>query len=131
MSEHFVYIIGHMDRSGVVEGPVKVGITKSLGSRLASIQTGNWRRIQFCHVFNLEERHIAVEVERMFHDVNSDSRLSGEWFAMEPFTALKSLCGIVYTTIEHMYPEDECQEHWVESGTIDALKMIYDGTEAP
>lgn len=131
MSEHFVYIIGHLEKTGVVKGPVKVGITKSLGSRLASIQTGNWSRIQFCHVFNMEARHLAVEVERMFHDVNSDCRLSGEWFAMEPFAALKSLSGIVYAIIENMYPEDECQQHWVESGAIDALKIIYDGVEAP
>lgn len=131
MSEHYVYIIGHLDRNGVMEGPVKVGITKSLDSRLATIQTGNWRRVAFAQTFCMETRDLAREVEWMFHDVNSDCRLAGEWFDMAPFAALKSLCGIVYAIIETMYPEDACQQHWVESGAIDALKIIYDGTEAP
>lgn len=63
----FVYVISYCgsDRDDM---PVKVGITKTLGSRLASIQTGSFRKLQVAHHFWLPTRDLAVKAERQFHE---------------------------------------------------------------
>jgi hypothetical protein len=125
MSAHYVYIIAHSDDSGPV-GPVKVGITKSPGARLASIQTGNWRRVEIVRSFKLSNRAIAHLIESTFHDYLAEHRLAGEWFGIEPFDAMEALCNVVFEIIESTYGDDDRTGELVDSGAVDALKEVTD-----
>jgi hypothetical protein len=98
----FVYIISHASLGGLA-APVKVGITKSLGSRLASLQTGNSRQIEVAFHFVLASRQDAVFAEAEFHREMAQFRLRGEWFDMEPLYALEVLTGIVFDILERQY----------------------------
>jgi predicted GIY-YIG superfamily endonuclease len=70
----FVYAIGSE------EGPVKVGITTNLGSRLRSLQNGSATRLDLIWVYTFWDREAAISHERSFHDVCAEHRLEGEWF---------------------------------------------------
>lgn len=103
---HYVYIIGHCSKGGL-ESPVKVGITKSLGSRLATLQTGNSQKIEIAFHFAMATREQALFVEAEFHREMTDFRLQGEWFSIDPLYALETLTGIVYDLIERQYNGDD------------------------
>ncbi len=121
---HYVYVIAHNDGSQL-RGPVKVGITSSLGSRLAGIQTGNPQPLAIAHVFAFADRDQAAKVERQFHEDHFESRLSGEWFSMTPFDALEGLCGAVVECVRE-FPISEAERaavlQW--SGYRDSIKTV-------
>lgn len=83
MSECFVYIIATI-RDGEPAAPVKVGISKSVGSRLATISTSSPVPVGLYLTFPLPQRDMAEAVERAFHTVMRKKRLNGEWFDLEP-----------------------------------------------
>lgn len=56
-------------------GPIKIGWSKNVRSRLASLQTANPQRLRLLLVLKGEERD-----ERRLHDWFSLERLGGEWF---------------------------------------------------
>jgi hypothetical protein len=126
MSEYYVYIIAHSDPKGP-EGPVKVGITKSLAARLASIQTGNWRRVEIVHAFRLQNRDVAVRAERGFHEGFAENRMAGEWFGIEPFDALEGLCNVLFGVLDECYPDEGTQaRERAESGLDAKFKTVTD-----
>jgi predicted GIY-YIG superfamily endonuclease len=85
MKRHFIYVIGRE------EGPVKVGITSSLGSRLSAIQTGCHFKIEILHYRECVDRSQALEHESIFHDVYACHRLAGEWFDLEADFAIEGV----------------------------------------
>jgi predicted GIY-YIG superfamily endonuclease len=85
MKRHFIYVIGRE------EGPVKVGITSSLGSRLSAIQTGCHFKIEILHYRECADRSQALEHEGIFHDVYASHRLAGEWFDLEAVFAIEGV----------------------------------------
>lgn len=66
----FIYFI--QGKSG---GPIKIGITKDISSRLKSLQTGHPDELVL-----LAELPGSAEVEIAVHQMFSDCRLRGEWF---------------------------------------------------
>jgi hypothetical protein len=76
---------------GREEGPVKVGITSSPASRLATIQTGCHFKIDILYLKQCRDRGHALWHEENFHAVHAEKRLSGEWFDMEADFALESV----------------------------------------
>jgi hypothetical protein len=86
MSECFVYIIATI-RDGLAVAPVKVGISKSVASRLATISTSSPTPVGLYLTFPLPRRDMAEAVERAFHSVMRKKRLNGEWFDMAPAQA--------------------------------------------
>ena len=127
---YFVYIIAHSYPGGP-QGPVKVGITKSLGSRLTTLQTGNWSRIEYAHFYQLSNKGLAFEIEQLFHEAFSESRMCGEWFGIEPSEALEILCDIVFNVINQHFPEHEKQRALVDSGAVASLKIISNNWGLP
>lgn len=124
MSErHFVYIIA-LRKAGVLTGPVKVGVTKALGSRLSSLQTGCWERLEVAYRFSIKSRDLAYEIESIIHSDLSDFRIQGEWFSLDPLCALEALCGVVFNIIETRTAGDRRQVELVESCAIDNLKIV-------
>jgi len=106
----FVYAIGSED------GPVKVGITQNLGSRLRSLQTGSPQKLELIWVYTTWDRAVAQRMERQFHDVHADVRLTGEWFQLSADLASESLETQVQfmfdTSVEcHITGEAICARH--------------------
>lgn len=124
MSErHFVYIIAPRG-SGGLTSPVKVGVTKSLGARLATLQTGCWLRLEVAYQFSLSSRELAYRAESLLHLEFADFRMQGEWFSVEPLFALEALCSVVFDLIEKVSATDDRQAELVESNTIDNLFIV-------
>jgi hypothetical protein len=99
MSAHYVYVVAHSRADGL-HGPVKIGITSSLGSRLTGLQTGNPNQIAVAHVFAFPTRDQALKIEKTFHEDYAEHRLSGEWFNVTPFDALEGLCNVVRSCVD-------------------------------
>lgn len=83
----FVYAIGTED------GPVKVGITQSLHSRLRALQNGSPQKLELIWVYTTQDREAALRMERDFHEVYAEHRLEGEWFQIT--------AEIAFDTLEH------------------------------
>lgn len=92
MSESVLYVIG-VKRGGCIVGPVKVGITNSIGARLASLQTGNPAPLAVYIAAPLGSREMVACLEEVFHHVMAHKRLVGEWFDMAPAEAMQAFFG--------------------------------------
>lgn len=88
--DHYVYLIARRDGERLV-APVKVGLTKDLGSRLASIQTACPFPVALVHSLRVPTRWMAREIENCFHSTQKHNRSHGEWFSMSPLDALSIL----------------------------------------
>jgi hypothetical protein len=84
----FVYVIGESE-----SGPVKIGRTKSLEQRLASLQVGNHRRLQVLASSNCPR---PASVEASLHDRFRSKRLTGEWFSVDAATAANALAELTH-----------------------------------
>jgi predicted GIY-YIG superfamily endonuclease len=73
----YIYVIGRRD------GPVKIGVTISLESRLATLQTGCPFQIEILHYRLICSRGLALKHEQVIHRVYLEKRLRGEWFDMD------------------------------------------------
>lgn len=87
----YVYVIGTVIVEEIV-GPVKVGVAKSPAARVRELQTGNPHRLILCSQFSVPSRKIAEAVERAFHETQNRHRLNGEWFDMDPISAVQLMC---------------------------------------
>jgi len=72
-----LYVIGRED------GPVKIGISSDVGSRLTTIQTSCPFKVSLFHEETVASRQDALRHEREIHEVYAERRLHGEWFDMD------------------------------------------------
>lgn len=79
----FLYLIA-TNHAGVFTGPVKIGVTRSLVSRLRSIQTCSPYRLSLYEWWDVGDADVAVLLERDAHAIMAPERLHGEWFNAEP-----------------------------------------------
>jgi hypothetical protein len=79
-----VYVIGILPS----RPEIKVGITDNIDKRIASLQTGNARKLYVAYQTKSDR---AKEIETLFFLRNNDSRLMGEWFKLRPAEAIASL----------------------------------------
>lgn len=93
----FVYVVGH--EHSVYGHAVKVGISDSVGGRIAQFQTGNCEDLNLHFAFKLPSRELALRVEADFHDKFSDWRIRGEWFGMPPDGAIMLLTFFIANTL--------------------------------
>jgi hypothetical protein len=84
---HFAYVIAYLGDDGW-RGPCKVGITRDPKRRLSSLQSGNPYPLSIYGVVRVERRECVAGLEAFVHERLKDRRLAGEWFAVEPATAL-------------------------------------------
>lgn len=59
---------------------IKVGISKSVASRIDSLKSGCPYHLREFASFTLADRQMALMIEQRFHRNFSESRLAGEWF---------------------------------------------------
>lgn len=90
----YLYLISGFGRENEPIGPVKIGISSNVATRLASVQTGCHRALQVLAVFGTPNRDIAREREAAFHQEFAVKRLEGEWFDVDPINALETVCAI-------------------------------------
>lgn len=118
---HWVYVFAHKSVAGLT-GPVKVGISKSVNARLATIQTSCPQPIDLAYVFECPNRDIARYIEESFHDTQKEKRTHGEWFNFEPVEAIHLLCIAFRAAFLHNLTDPEladealelCGVHWAE-----------------
>ncbi|RVD44885.1 GIY-YIG nuclease family protein [Mesorhizobium sp. M4A.F.Ca.ET.020.02.1.1] len=80
-----VYIIAHDPA-----GPVKIGKSAFLASRLEGLQTGNPNKLYVFAAFIGASRARAMVMEGRIHDALDDARLIGEWFSLTVEEAKKA-----------------------------------------
>ena len=88
----YLYIIGRSDGCG----PVKVGISRSLKTRLVSLQVGNQYKLKILHAFSFKDRASAIRAESIFHETCNVSLLHGEWFDLRHDVAAEIIGGLFY-----------------------------------
>lgn len=103
MSDCFVYIIAVDTDSG--EGPIKVGISGDVAARIKTLQTACPFKIGLVHSFHFPEKEMALFFEQAFHACQSEHRMSGEWFKMNPIIALQIMCIYVEQSLKMRLPE--------------------------
>jgi predicted GIY-YIG superfamily endonuclease len=81
----FVYAIG------IDDGPVKVGITQNLLSRLRTLQNGSPGKLELIWVYTTWDKAAALRMEKNFHAVYAEYRLEGEWFKVSALLAFEGL----------------------------------------
>lgn len=96
---HFVYIISSIE-NGVPVAPCKIGITSSLVSRLAGIQTGNHKKLEIISAIQIPSREVVCVIESAIHEHFSDMRLNGEWFDVCPVDAAIGVCVLAHDAFE-------------------------------
>jgi predicted GIY-YIG superfamily endonuclease len=89
MKRTFLYAIGTED------GPIKIGITGNLWSRLQTLQNGSPHKLELIFVFTLYDKATALTFEKWFCDAFEADRLKGEWFNITADEAFERLDGIV------------------------------------
>lgn len=121
-----VYLVAHKHPDGHFEAPVKIGITHSLRSRLKSLQTGNPKPIGLVFAFSTPDVRFAKHFERGLHEVNSEFRLSGEWFNMDPREALIDMVGAFWGILQAEIGDDPTLFHqsMTACGAGDALQLL-------
>lgn len=82
----YLYVIATQNRNASgLTGPIKVGVTTSLRSRLAALQTGSSRKLLYHQAWDFSEcPKAARRFEGAFHNCQSAAALAGEWFGMDP-----------------------------------------------
>jgi len=73
----FLYVIG------TDESYQKIGFSKDVAKRLATLQTGNPNRLRIHHAEPVPEGRVRL-LERKLHAELNHKRLKGEWFNMTP-----------------------------------------------
>lgn len=81
MSGGSVYVISDEDASFT-----KIGVARNVLTRLASLQTGNPRKLFVYRSFDFDDYAVAKRVELWSHEIagRKFSRVSGEWFKCSP-----------------------------------------------
>jgi hypothetical protein len=78
----YLYVIS-TKHAGEWGGPVKVGITRNLSSRLSSIKTGSAFPITYFNTWEMLDG-CAEFIEEAFHALQKDHKLFGEWYDLTP-----------------------------------------------
>lgn len=117
-----VYIVGH--EHATFGHAVKVGITDSLGSRLAGLQTSNCEDLQLFFSFKLPNRMAALRVEQRFHHHFDDWCIRGEWFGMPPDGALMMLSYFVADVLSETIADEAVADARRDAGLAAAFDIV-------
>jgi hypothetical protein len=127
--ECHVYIFARQDGEKWL-GPVKVGISNNVPSRLSTIRTSCPYKIGLYRSFRLQHRWQAEWVEGGFHRINSAKCTAGEWFDMEPHDAFMScVYGLTFAYVKiHKEPMENFAKY-LEYVGIPEVVYEKDGIE--
>lgn len=72
-------------------GPVKIGIANDPSRRLSDLQTANYELLTLMYRIECNSPEQALMVERALHERYSDQCIRGEWFDIDPQSAVKDI----------------------------------------
>lgn len=81
-----VYVIGTV-QNGEFCAPSKIGISANPEARERALKTGSATDVKLFRFFSAPNREIAQFIESGFHATQSEKRLRGEWFEIDPASA--------------------------------------------
>lgn len=90
---NYIYVMAAI-KNDVPVSPCKIGITRSLQSRLASVQTGNPEKLVIVSAIVIPNRLLAETIEAAVHEWFDEFRLAGEWFNVGPVDAAIGCCSM-------------------------------------
>ena len=76
-------------------GVCKVGVAKSITSRVAGMQTGNPYKIEVVAEFRFHDEKTARDIEAETHRMLNHCRMYGEWFNADKKEIIALLLGII------------------------------------
>jgi hypothetical protein len=128
-----VYIVGH--EHPIFGYAVKVGISESVGSRIAGFQTGNCEDLILFFFATLPDRATAMRAESLFHEMFDDYAIRGEWFAMSPDRAtfmvgniISDLAVPIPSAFEAFHAADyDMRADWVNDWAVRYEEMLEAG----
>lgn len=122
MSEdHYVYMIGY--EHGTFGHAIKVGVSRNVGSRMATLQTGCIDELQLYFAMRFASRDIAFQVERCFHESCLAGPVRGEWVGCNPEEALFYLTIIASNILRRRYAPDDLRFMREYAGLLDAFEV--------
>ncbi len=83
-------------------GPIKIGITDNLASRIISLQTGHYEKMEVLYSIETDN---AKDLEKFYHKHFKYQQIRGEWFRPDEY-----LLGF----IEKLKTEYDFSEQWIE-----------------
>lgn len=118
----YVYVISTV-RDGEHVAPIKIGQTKSIKSRLRSLQTGSPYELEVTFAFPLRGYDMADVIKETCHTVARVHRLKGEWFDIHPNKGLQLVAGAINATMElHRRKGDQLAIDWLTLGVVGAFE---------
>lgn len=123
MSDYLIYLIGHASDRGV-GGPIKCGISRGPWGRIKALQTGSPRSLEMLAIFHVNDRATALSIEAQFHESMAGSRMSGEWFDINPTDAVGELCTCIASHYMARLEGEALHRRLVESGTLRAMERV-------
>ncbi len=101
-----VYVIGRMI-DDFPHGPIKIGISADATKRLRGLQTASPYELVLVSMFLVPNREFARLVETAAHDAMGENHMKGEWFDIEPWPAILTLCEIFECVADEADNEDQ------------------------
>lgn len=71
------------------EGPTKIGYANDLVARLVTIQSGNWVKLRVYSTTWCVGPPVAKRLEEVVHSRLIDKSMLGEWFDIDPASAIE------------------------------------------
>ncbi|GJE77224.1 GIY-YIG nuclease family protein [Methylorubrum suomiense] len=115
----WIYVVADYT-GGAPKRPIKVGISDEPTSRLRTIQTGCPSPLIEVARFRFKTRKVAADVEGAFHKYNSGFRTSGEWFDIDPASAVHMIITII---------QSRCEMHDIDPKHAESLLNFAGGRE--
>jgi hypothetical protein len=122
VSECSVYLFGYPH--GTFGHVVKVGISNSVYTRLASIQSHNPNQVIPHFHFDFPSRDMAYAIEQSFHRRFTHCSIRGEWFGMGESEALFMLSMEVVSHLSKRYEGDAVRGLRKSCGLLRAFEIL-------
>jgi hypothetical protein len=121
-----IYVIACV-KDGKLSAPVKIGISSNVDKRLSGIQTSCPFELTIVGELFAPNRAVAQDVEQDFHAKQAKHRTRGEWFDIEPMTAVLLVCANYRDGLETKRPDlsaDELEKYLRRADVIDTEKYV-------
>ena len=123
--DHYVYIIAHLSEHSELCGPVKIGLSNNPIARLSALQTGSASTLVLVGRYAFWRRTHALEVEQVFHQTAAAHRTTGEWFDIEPDSAVAMMAMNIRSFVANRLQPDETADFFFAMDHIGLPGFAY------
>ena len=123
---NYLYVMAAIEH-GVPVAPCKIGITRALQGRLASVQTGNPKKLVIFSAIVIPHRGLVEVIEAAVHEWFEEFRLAGEWFNISPVDAAIGCCSIAKDMFLEVGLNDDDAHHALANlGITETIKRCFE-----